>query len=143
MRRTATASISSSPPIYDHSPEQLADAIRARLGLRACHFEPFPFDALLPRVESDRIVLPHDEPGLRSYEDWQPHDGVELPVRYGALTLGRFVLVPREPTCGVAIPRGSRTVAILMARRAGDALGRQWALPERRVRAQKEVTPRD
>ena len=142
MRRMATASISSSPATCDDSPELLAAEIEARLDLRTCHFEPFPFDALLPRIESDRIVLPADEPGLESYARWQPHHGVELPVRYGPLTLGRFVLVPRATTCGVAIPLGSRTVAIAIARRAGDALGRHWAVSERRASACREEIPR-
>jgi hypothetical protein len=138
----ATDSSSSSLATYDDSPERLADAIKARLDLRTCRFEPFPFDALMPRIEPDRIVLPPDEPGLRSYASWRPDDGVELTVHYGPLTLGRFVLVPHTPTCGVAIPRCSRTAAIAIARRAGDALGRRWALSERCASAQREEDPR-
>jgi hypothetical protein len=139
MRRLATTSIRfSSRPGYTAD----ADEIKTRLDLRACRFEPFPFDALLPRIESDRIVLPADEPGTRPYGLWQPIDGIELPVRYGPLTLGRFVLVLRTPTCGVAIPAPLRTAAIAIAQRTGDALGSQWTAYERRTGADREEDTR-
>lgn len=125
MRRKSRTSAHSSPESGDLV-DQLVDQLMARLELRACWFEPFPFDSLLPRIESDRIVLPPDEPGTRSYRDWQPPDGIELPIRYGALTLGRFVLVPRVLTCGVVIPPGQRTDAVAIARRAGEEIRRRW-----------------
>ena len=80
-------------------------------------------------------MLPADEPGARPYSDWRPSDGIELPVRYGSLLLGRFVLVPNTATCGVAIPSAARTDAIYLAQRAGDELARSWtsqhSAPER------------
>jgi hypothetical protein len=82
------------------------------LELEACWFESFPFDTQMPLIESDRIVLPAAEPGLAP---WRFGGGVELPVRFGKLTLGRFVLVPRRPTSGVAISRSDRATAIALA----------------------------
>ena len=105
---------------------ETAAKLRVMLDLRECRFERFPFDGLLPSIEAGRIVLPADEPGTRPYSEWQPSDGIELPVRYGALLLGRFVLVPRTPTCGVAIPSTSRTDAIALAQRAGEEIARSW-----------------
>ena len=81
-------------------------------GLRACWFESFPFDSQLPRIEPGRIVLPAAEPGI---EPWSFGTGVELPVRFRGLTLGRFVLVPAEQTTGVGFPPARRAEAISMA----------------------------
>lgn len=106
--------------------DDFAVRIRTRLGLRSCWFESFPFAQLLPRLEPDRVVLPAGEPGARSYAEWQPEDGIELPVRHRSLLLGRFVLVTRQPSCGVAIPAAEREDAIEIARRASVALARQW-----------------
>jgi len=107
-----------------------AARIKTLLGLRACWFESFPFERTLPCLERDRVVLPSAEPGARSYAKWRPGHGVELPVEYRGLTLGRFVLVPDGPTCGVAIPPTARGYAIDVARRAGRQLGRQLAMYE-------------
>lgn len=82
------------------------------IDLRACRFEPFPFDEQLPRIEPGRIVLPGAEPGVAP---WSGADGVELPVRHGGLTLGRFVLVPASPTSGVAFSAAVRADAIAFA----------------------------
>ena len=82
--------------------------------------------ALLPRIEADRIIVPADEPGARGYSEWSSADGIELPIRCGALTLGRFVLVPRKSTCGVAIAPSLRADAIALAQLAGDELRRRW-----------------
>jgi hypothetical protein len=79
------------------------------LGLRTCWFEPFPFDAQLPRIEPGRIVLPADEPGVAS---WSLGPGVELPVRHDGLTVGRFVLVSVSPTAGVGFSPSERDEAI-------------------------------
>ncbi len=80
--------------------------------LRACRFEPFPFDEQLPRIERGRIVLPAAEPGVAP---WSGADGVELPVRHAGLTLGRFVLVPATPTTGVGFSAAVRADAIEFA----------------------------
>jgi ABC-type amino acid transport substrate-binding protein len=117
----------------------VAEELAARLALRACRFEPFPFDALLPRIEPGRIVIPAAEPVARSYAEWQPAQGVELPVRYGSLILGRFVLVPNATTCGIAIPPADRATAISLARTAGVALGRRWSHNNPRVSAEREA----
>jgi hypothetical protein len=102
------------------SPEPVFEATSSRLvemfGLRACWFEWFPFDAQLPRIEPGRIVLPAPEPGV---EWWTFGAGVELPVRFRGLTIGRFVLAPEAPTTGVVLPAALRTKAIAMA----DAVG--------------------
>ena len=89
-------------------------------GLHACWFEQFPFDVQLPRIEPGRIVLPAVEPGVAP---WSLDAGVELPVRFSGLTLGRFVLVPASPTSGVGFPPSRRTEAILMAERVGRVVG--------------------
>jgi len=119
---------------------RLGAEIAAHLDLRACWFEPFPFDASLPRIEQDRVVLPAGEPGVRPFADWQPGDGIELPVRVGALTLGRFVLVPHTPTCGVGLSAGTRAVAGGIAERAAAALAERiehdW-----RVDAERGMVP--
>ena len=113
---------SSSEPCSSQSPatEPIVRVIETRLvamfGLRACWFEPFPFDVQLPRIEPGRIVLPAEEPGVAS---WSPGSGIELPVRHDDLTMGRFVLVPETPTTGVALAPSARAEAIAMATRVG------------------------
>ena len=84
-----------------------------------CWFEPFPFDAQLPRIEPGRILLPAAEPGVAP---WTFGLAVELPVRCEGLTLGRFVLVPAQPTCGVALSVEGRAEAIAWAADAGAEL---------------------
>ena len=113
---------SSSERFFSESPASapIVDVIAARLvamfGLRACWFEPFPFDVQLPRIEPGRIVLPADEPGV---EAWSQGTGVELPVRHGDLTMGRFVLIPEVATTGVAFSPTTRAEAIATANRVG------------------------
>jgi len=118
---------------------QFAAELTARFELRACWFEPFPFDRLLPRIEPGRIVVPAAEPGAQSFTEWLPTHGVELPVRYGALTLGRYVLVPRVCTCGVALAAASRKHAFAGARLVGEELARRWTVTDPRVSAEREV----
>jgi hypothetical protein len=93
----------------------------AVFGLRACWYEPFPFDTQLPRIEEGRIFLSADEPGV---EAWSLGEGVELPVRHSGLTLGRFVLVP-EPgstTTGIGLSPTRRSEAISIATRVGTRI---------------------
>ena len=99
--------------------EPLVPRLIAMLGLRGCWFEPFPFDVQLPRIESGRIVLPPDEPGVRS---WALDMGVELPVRYSGLTLGRYVLVAASPTTGVDFSPASRAEALSMVAPVGSLI---------------------
>jgi hypothetical protein len=117
------------------SAESLVEAVSAHLtamfGLRACWFEPFPFDAQLPRIEPGRIVLPATEPGIAP---WSCDAGVELPVRFSGLTVGRFVLIPASATVGVAFSPTERAEAIDMAEPVGaviasSMLGRQLPSP--------------
>jgi hypothetical protein len=96
-----------------------ASRLVAMFGLRACYFEPFPFDVQLPRIEPGRIVLPADEPGVVS---WSKDVGVELPVRNSGLTIGRFVLVPELPTTGVGFSPSDRVAALSMAARVGGLI---------------------
>ncbi|HYL50885.1 MAG TPA: hypothetical protein VEZ15_02860 [Acidimicrobiia bacterium] len=108
--------------------EMLAQSIledtEARLvrmfALRACWFEPFPFDAQLPRIEPGRIVLPGAEPGV---EPWSCDKGGELPVRSNGLPVGRFVLVPATPTTGVVFSHVVRAEAIAMVDVVGQGIG--------------------
>ena len=93
-----------------------ATLLVANLELRACRFESFPFDTLLPRIEPGRVVVPADEPGLAP---WTGDAGVELPVRHGDLTVGRFVLVPGAPCAGVAFTPSARDEAIAMVEGLG------------------------
>jgi hypothetical protein len=99
--------------------EPFVPRLIAMLGLRACWFEPFPFDVQLPRIERGRIVLPADEPGISS---WSLELGVELPLRHRALTVGRFVLVPLSPTTGVDFSPASRAGAIEMVAPVGSLI---------------------
>ena len=93
-----------------------ADQLTVLLDLRGCRFEPFPFDVQLPRIEPGRIVLPAEEPGV---EPWTLDNGVELPVRFRGLTLGRYVLLPRTRTAGVALSSSARAAAIALAAEVG------------------------
>jgi len=51
----------------DAAVETARDALCAQLDLAQCSFEPWPFDALMPRIERGRIVLTPDVVGSRSY----------------------------------------------------------------------------
>jgi hypothetical protein len=95
--------------------DETAGAIATLLDLRACWFEPFPFDTLLPRVEQGRIVIPAPEPGVAPCCG----PGVELPVRANGLTVGRFVLVPAVPSTGVIFAPTARNDAAALAARSG------------------------
>jgi hypothetical protein len=99
------------PPVGGSIAEPFVPRLIVLFGLRACWFESFPFDVQLPRIEPGRIVLPADEPGVTS---WSLDMGVELPVRYCGLTLGRYVLVSASPTTGVDFSPASRAEAISM-----------------------------
>jgi len=109
------------PPHF--TPGLEADAVARRLrsmfGLRACWYESFPFDVQLPRIEPGRIVLPATEPGVAP---WRLDNGVELPVRLGNVTLGRFVLVAATPTSGVCLPSARRAEAIDLAERVAPTI---------------------
>ena len=100
--------------------DEAAARLITMLGLRACWFEPFPFDVQLPRIEPGRILLPAAEPGVAP---WSLDAGIELPVRFSGLTLGRFVLVPASATSGVGFPPSARSDAISMAEHVGAAVG--------------------
>jgi hypothetical protein len=106
----------------DAAVETARDALCAQLDLAQCSFETWPFDALLPRIERGRIVLPADVVGARSYGAWQAEDGIELPLRIHELQLGRFVLVARKVSTGVAFPISSRDRALDIAERCATVL---------------------
>ncbi len=97
---------------------ETAGAIAGLLDLRACWFELFPFDVLLPRIEQGRIVVPAPEPGLAPCSSL----GVELPVRVNGLTVGRFVLIPLLPSAGVIFSPTARDQASALASQAGPLL---------------------
>jgi len=118
----------------------VADEPMARPDLRTCGFAPFPFDGVLPRSEPVRIVIPAAEPGARSFVSWHPGDGVELSVRYNALSLGRFVLVAAVSTCGVALLPTFRANAVALARLVGEELARRWTVTDLRVSAEREAS---
>jgi len=84
-------------------------------GVAACRFEAWPFDTLLPRVERDRIILPADAVGARSFRGWRPADGVEVPARARGMQLGRFVLMLDSGGVGVSMPRDARLHALDIA----------------------------
>jgi hypothetical protein len=107
------------PPLGGAIAEPNVPALIVMFGLRACWYESFPFDAQLPRIEPGRIVLPCDEPGVAGAAG---DVGVELPVRYRGLTLGRFVLVPASPTCGVAFSAASRAEGLALADSVGQRI---------------------
>jgi len=113
------ASESWEPPVGGAIAEPMVPRLCAMFGLRACWYESFPFDTQLPRIEPGRIVLPADEPGVAS---WSGEMGIELPVRHGGLTIGRYVLVPATPTTGVEFPPTRRAEAIAMIADVGSAI---------------------
>ena len=118
LRRVRTASPPRPQPRIEELLTLTAREITALLDLKACWFEPFPFDVVLPRIEHGRIVLPVPEPGLAAWSD----AGVELPVRWNGLTLGRFVLQPGEPTVGVGFCPTARDRVLVMATEVGAPL---------------------
>jgi len=105
------------PPTGGSIAEPFVPRLIALFGLRACWYESFPFDVQLPRIEPGRIVLPADEPGL---VPWSLDLGVELPVRHGLLTVGRYVLVPASRTTGVHLTPARRTEAIALVSPVGS-----------------------
>ena len=114
--------------------------ITALLDLQACWFEPFPFDALLPRIEAGRIVLPVPEPGVAPWSD----AGVELPVRLNGLTIGRFVLQPNAPTAGVVFPPTARERARETATQLAEPLAAALIRGDaQRLRGSSGAMPRD
>jgi hypothetical protein len=127
------------------APAMLADEFAAhlvdRLGLRACRFEAFPFDRRLPQLEPERIVLPAQAPGVQPFTAWRSENGIELMVRFRRHVLGRFVLIPERPTCGVALAASARADALAFADQVGEALGRSWIAFDRRAVAERGVLP--
>lgn len=107
------------PPVGAAIAEPMVPRLCAMFGLRACWYESFPFDPQLPRIEPGRIVLPAEEPGVAS---WAGEIGIELPVRHDGLTIGRYVLVPAQPTTGVEFPPTRRAEAIAMIAEVGPAI---------------------
>lgn len=89
--------------------------LAAMCDLRACWFEPFPFDTLLPRIEPGRIMVPTDEPGSPPVS----YTSIELPVRLDGLTLGRIVLLPSAQSVRQAFSSRAREKAIEMAAELG------------------------
>jgi hypothetical protein len=115
--RDAQAAYPTRPgPYVEDLLDETAGTIATLLDLRACWFEPFPFDTLLPRIEQGRIVIPAPEPGVAPCCGL----GVELPVRANGLTLGRFVLVPSVPSTGVIFAPTARDHATALAARSGS-----------------------
>jgi hypothetical protein len=102
--------------VYHRVVEPLIAATESALvdlfDLDGCWFEGFPFDVQMPRLERGSVLLPETEPGL---VPWSLDSGIELPVRFRGLTVGRFVLVPRQPTTGVAFSIEARAAAIALA----------------------------
>jgi len=98
--------------------ETTAAQLKELLDLVDCWYEPFPFEAQFPRIEPGQIFLPPLEPGLQR---WRLDTAIELPVRVDGLTVGRFVLVPRRPTTGVAFSPRYRERAIEIA---------EWVAPQ-------------
>lgn len=104
------------PPCAGAVAESVVPALVAMFGLRGCWYESFPFDVQLPRIEPGRIVLPPEEPGVAA---WSGERGVELSVRHDDLTVGRYVLIPASPTCGVELSATARAQAISVATDVG------------------------
>jgi hypothetical protein len=86
-------------------------------------YEPWPYDAELPTMHSRGVTLPADEPGVASFRQWSPSDGVAIPVcGPDAFELGRFVVVPRSPSVGVVWKPSARARALDLAERYGSTL---------------------
>jgi hypothetical protein len=122
MTRSRSVSVLGEILATDVAVDAARAALGARLDLAQCWFEQWPFDALLPRLERGRIVLPADVVGARSYAAWRAEDGIEVPVRIQELQVGRFVLVARAATAGVALPATSRDRALDIAEGCASAL---------------------
>jgi len=117
----------SQSPSYGSLVDAVATEFRSRFGLIDCWYEPFPFDRQLPRIEPGRIVLPGAEPGIDS---WNIGTGIELPVRWGNLPLGRFVLVPASPTTVVGLSPTDRTHATAIATEVAPTIAAALAVDE-------------
>jgi hypothetical protein len=126
------------PAPAESAVQALAARLREMFELRECRYEPFPYDAQLPRIEPGRIRLPAAEPGVAR---WQPGDGVELPVEADGLTLGRFVLVPPAHGSGVALSPRGRDDAIGLARRLAPLIAAAIDADERAGRRLLTVAP--
>jgi hypothetical protein len=109
------------------APRSTAEDVATRLAgwfdLLDCWYEAFPFDVQFPRLEPGRVVLPAAEPGVGAWKS----GAIELPVRAGGLTIGRFVLVPRSPTCGVAWSPHARAAAIACVDAVASAIATEFA----------------
>jgi len=121
--------------------DEFAAQLVHQLGLEACRYESFPFDRQLPRLEPERVVLPAHEPGVQPLTAWRSEHGIELAVRFRQHMLGRFVLVPERPTCGVALAASARDDALTFADKVGEALGRGWIAFDRRAGAERGMLP--
>jgi len=129
---SSMSSCSWDPPTGGSIAEPFVPRLIALFGLRACWYESFPFDVQLPRIEPGRIVLPADEPGLAP---WSLDLGIELPVRHGLLTIGRYVLAPASRTTGVVFTPARRADAIALISPVGSliaaAMIAETATPQR------------
>jgi hypothetical protein len=96
--------------------------LQALLGLEACWFERWPYDALLPTIAPGRVILPADEPGVRSYASWTADDGVSVPVRVRGFEVGRFVLVPSTPSVGIDWSPSQRADVLELTAECGGTL---------------------
>jgi hypothetical protein len=105
------------------------DELTTLLRLHACRYESWPFDRALPRVNPDCVAFPPAEPGAGRPDTWLPSDGTELAVTALDLPLGRFVLIPRRFTTGVAFTPRSRERALAIATECAEVLVRDvpWA----------------
>jgi hypothetical protein len=92
------------------------------LGLADGWFEPWPYDRQLPTIARGRVMLPADEPGTIGYSEWCTADGVGLPVIRGGPEIGRFVLLPRIPTVGIAWSPEQRGAAIDLVERIDEGV---------------------
>jgi hypothetical protein len=101
----------------------VADDLTAVLAASKTRFEPWPYDRELPVVHKGGVTLPADEPGALGFKAWSASDGIALPVSSPAgLELGRFVVVPRTPTVGLAWKSKARARALDIAQRYGATL---------------------
>ena len=95
----------------DHLFAQTFGVLTALFDLRACWFEAFPFDTVLPRIEPERIMVPAGVPGNPPV----CYTSIELPVRLDGLTLGRIVLLPTALSLHEISSPSARETAIALA----------------------------
>ena len=110
----------------ERSPEAVVERLELELtgllGLRSAAYRPGPSVEAIPRITPVGVALP---PGTPPLDPDRPDTwAVELPVCVVDRQVGRFVLLPDHPSCGIDLPPSRRDLALTWADQLGFALDR-------------------